>query len=51
MDDLVGKIEDDGSITNKGRYTGWAVFSYDQLLVTNYVNPVMANKLRINGIN
>ena len=32
MDDLVGKIEDDGSITNKGRYTGWAAFSYDQLL-------------------
>jgi hypothetical protein len=32
MDDLVGKIEEDGSITNKGRYTGWAAFSYDQLL-------------------
>lgn len=26
-------------------------FPYDQLLVTNYVNPVMADKLRINGIN
>jgi Protein of unknown function (DUF3570) len=49
IDDQVGKIEDDGTITNEPKYSGWAAVSLSQLLSPTTVLDLSYDALYLEG--